>query len=641
MDTFNTSIPRQIKRILLIENNPDDAEMLEFQLQPLKQDGLELEHCDCLAAGLIRLAKDDIDLVFLDLSLPDSSGIASVSQVHRAALETPLIVLTGTDDKAVALEAIRSGAQDCLIKSEMDLPTLCRAISYATYRQESAGITARLAGIVEASDDSIIGKTVRGTITSWNGGAERLYGYSQGEAIGKSVEMLIPDPLPGDLQRLLAPLIRGETIRNPDVFRIKKDGEAVEVSETIAPIKQVDGTVTGAASIARDITDRKLSESALVDLKQRLTLALEAGDVGVWDVNLEDGSIWHSLRHDEIFGHKSARLDWNFDTFFSYVHPGDRPHVTEIVKQGIKTGSFNLECRIIRADGVMRWIAAHGKTVKSVGNRRAHMMGTITDITERMQQEEQRHLMSVMEQREDVMATLAHDLKNPLIGANRVLEHLIGGRVGPVSDEQVSMLTCVVQSNCGALKLIRDLIDVYKWEKEANALSLESIDYSRLIKECVDRASLVSKQRGIHITIELLEITGVVRADYYAIERVLTNLLDNAIKFSPGGGNVVVRFFQSGNMENILEVEDHGAGIKPEDQCRLFKRFSQGVDGKRYSGGSGLGLYLCKQIVECHGGTIECVSQLNTSTIFRVRLPAANMMTQYDVKTLRGIHSRT
>ncbi|MDZ4834707.1 MAG: HAMP domain-containing sensor histidine kinase [Candidatus Melainabacteria bacterium] len=203
------------------------------------------------------------------------------------------------------------------------------------------------------------------------------------------------------------------------------------------------------------------------------------------------------------------------------------------------------------------------------------------------------------------------------------------------------MLTCVVQSNCGALKLIRDLIDVYKWEKEANALSLESIDYSRLIKECVDRASLVSKQRGIHITIELLEITGVVRADYYAIERVLTNLLDNAIKFSPGGGNVVVRFFQSGNMENILEVEDHGAGIKPEDQCRLFKRFSQGVDGKRYSGGSGLGLYLCKQIVECHGGTIECVSQLNTSTIFRVRLPAANMMTQYDVKTLRGIHSRT
>jgi signal transduction histidine kinase len=150
-------------------------------------------------------------------------------------------------------------------------------------------------------------------------------------------------------------------------------------------------------------------------------------------------------------------------------------------------------------------------------------------------------------------------------------------------------------------------------------LALRDCNLSALIASCLSRIAPLAKLRSLKVTAQMPE-TMLVRADGDRLERVVQNLLDNAVKFAPDGGNVSVRLLSKGNTD-VIEVEDNGPGIAPEEQSQLFKRFSQGAVGKRYAGGSGLGLYLCKQIVEAHGGTIECMSQPNSATIFRVTLP--------------------
>jgi signal transduction histidine kinase len=184
------------------------------------------------------------------------------------------------------------------------------------------------------------------------------------------------------------------------------------------------------------------------------------------------------------------------------------------------------------------------------------------------------------------------------------------------------MLRALKESNSGLLKLIADLIDVYRLEKDVNDLLVADCDLVRTITSCVSLVTPFANLRSVEVTTQLPEKL-VVRADRSRLERVVQNLLDNALKFAPDGGTVNVRLF-SVDANTVIEIEDNGPGILPEEQALLFKRFSQGTAGKRYTGGSGLGLYLCKQIVEAHGGTIECKSQPNRATIFRVCLPSGH-----------------
>jgi len=611
-----------VRSILLVEDSYEDAELLQFQLESLKDGDLVLKHCDCLAVALEVLQHGGIDLILLDLSLPDSTGISTVVKIHKAAPLIPLIVLTGTEDDATALKALSSGAQDYLVKGRIDLSTLSRSISYAVTRKNVGEATARLAAIVDSSDDAIIGKTITGTITSWNKGAERLFGYTAEEAAGQSIAMLIPSYDLEEWSRVEATLKQGEVIRQEKV-RVKKSGESVEVSQTISPIR-TSGAISSASEIDRDVTERNKKERERKQTEERLALALKSAEVGVWDLDLVDNTVWRSFRHDEIFGYDTPLPEWSFETFISHVVPEDRQYVREKFKKGLEIGQYRIQCRIIRvSDGAVRWIFARAKTTKDELGKPVRIMGTVTDITDIKQREEQVRLVAVMKEREDFMATLTHDMKNPVIGANRFLDLFIAGTVGEISDEQREMLQYLKESNYGLLKLINDLIDVYRLEKDVKVLSEENVSLLPLIASCASRLKPFANLRNIEVTTELPEKMETFRGDSRRLERVVQNLLDNALKFAPDSGHIKLRL-SSSKTNVLLEVEDDGPGITPEEQCHLFKRFSQGNIGKRYAGGSGLGLYLCKQIVNAHGGTIECQSKPHSTTIFRVCLPKEN-----------------
>lgn len=225
----------------------------------------------------------------------------------------------------------------------------------------------------------------------------------------------------------------------------------------------------------------------------------------------------------------------------------------------------------------------------------------------------------LMEQREQFMATLTHDLKNPLLGADRILEHLIGGKLGKLNDEQFRVLEMLRSSNKSLLNMVQNLIEVYRQKKDAGALSYEAVDISELLGSCVTEFTHQAQARNVAIKSDCLPPL-VIEADSSSIRRVIHNLLDNALKFTPSGGCVDVRVKRNGSCA-LLEIEDTGTGIAADEMGMLFQPFCQGAEGRKYSPGTGLGLYLCRQIVEAHGGRINCKSKPGCGTTFKVSLP--------------------
>lgn len=224
-------------------------------------------------------------------------------------------------------------------------------------------------------------------------------------------------------------------------------------------------------------------------------------------------------------------------------------------------------------------------------------------------------------EREDFIATLTHDLKNPLIGANRVLELLAEQKLGNLNLEQINLLLHIKNSNWTLLTLIGNLLEVYRFEKDLATLYFEHTNLIGIVNACMKEIAPIANDRDIKISEEPDNLTeAIVLADADSLRRVLRNLLDNALKYTPSGGEVRISL-RAKEDRFLLKVSDTGPGISDEDRKHLFERFWRGRASRRHTPGTGLGLYLCQQIVNLHKGTITCTSPDNAGTAFLVELP--------------------
>lgn len=241
--------------------------------------------------------------------------------------------------------------------------------------------------------------------------------------------------------------------------------------------------------------------------------------------------------------------------------------------------------------------------------------GTIlvaSDVSERVLREQQR---------KDFVATLAHDLQTPVIASDRALSLLLNQIPDTLAPELINLAVMLKKNNKNLLHMIESLLDVYHYEEGASALYFDKVDLTVLINTCIEELMPLATQEGIKLGADLPQNLSPVYADRTAIRRVITNLLDNSLKFTPSGGSISVRAQNCDEFVSI-EVSDTGVGIKPEDQAYLFERYWHGKGHtKTFKGSSGLGLYVCRQIVEAHHGRIECDSEVDKLTTFRVTLP--------------------
>lgn len=231
--------------------------------------------------------------------------------------------------------------------------------------------------------------------------------------------------------------------------------------------------------------------------------------------------------------------------------------------------------------------------------------------------------------REDFASTLTHDLKTPLLGAIETLKAFQSGRFGPIQPEQQSVLATMIRSHQTSLQFVETLLDVYRNDTEGLSLHLAPVDLVAVAEDVVTTLTDLAASRRVYVSFnygdsdfrQLLWVQG----DALQLQRVFSNLLMNAINHSPRGSKVEI-VFEAGSSYHTVKVLDTGAGLSSSVLSHLFEQFYQGLSD-RQAKGSGLGLYLTRQIIEAHGGTIWAENRHPKGAIFAFRLPALPFLT--------------
>ena len=269
-------------RVLLLDDSPRDAKLMVALLES-GGNTVQSTVLDTPESYRERLEIAEYDVILADFNLLNWTALDALEILKRSGKDIPLIVLTGALDDIAAAECLKQGAVDYVQKDRLArLPnTVQRVLEEKRLRTENKRAfeaISRLATIVESSDDAIIGMTLEGVITSWNKGAEMLYGYSAAGVLGQPVSVLVPPDRSEEVAQILARLKRGESIEHYETVRVRKDGSLVDVSLSIFPLTDSRGGVTGIASIARDITKRKCAERVLQEKNLELENATLAKD---------------------------------------------------------------------------------------------------------------------------------------------------------------------------------------------------------------------------------------------------------------------------------------------------------------------------------------------------------------------------
>jgi two-component system, sensor histidine kinase and response regulator len=231
-------------------------------------------------------------------------------------------------------------------------------------------------------------------------------------------------------------------------------------------------------------------------------------------------------------------------------------------------------------------------------------------------------------QREDFVSRLTHDLRTPLVAADRMLNLFELETFCKISPEMKQAIAVMIRSNQNLMQMVNTLLEVYRFEAGKKTLNYESCNLREIAQEVVSELSPLTSEKGLTLKIDTRELdslsknAGVVMGDQLEMRRVLNNLIANAIKFTDTGG-IIIRILETSDANNKqdlvkIEVEDTGYGIAPEDQATVFERFRQ---GRNKRSGSGLGLHLSRRIVEAHDGTIEFTSELGKGSLFTVQIP--------------------
>lgn len=482
--------------VLLVEDNLGDARLLREMLieaRPLKT---TLTHVPTLGHAEAFVAGNPVDVILLDLGLPDAQGLEAVRRVHAAAPHVTLVVLTGLDDEDLAGQALKEGAQDYLIKGQIDSRGLKRAVRYAIERKmlEEALFAehARARVTLDCIADAVACMDVAGNITFLNRVAETMTGWSAKDAVGLPIGDVFSVGDTGNPRvcragchnnTLTHAVQNGETIGLAQEIFCRQDGKPFDAEYSSAPIRDSNGVLLGAVIAVRDVSDR---------------LEME-------------------------------RL------------------------------------------------------------------------------------------KDEFVSTVSHELRTPLTSIRGALGLLSGGILGSLPTKAQRMLEIAVTNTDRLIRLINDILDLERLESGKIELDCASAEAHDLMVLAVDGIQAMADAAGVEIVLEPFSEQVFVDSD--RIVQTVTNLISNAVKFSPAGTTVTISAASADGML-VVRVADRGRGIPEEKAGMIFERFKQvNASDSRDKGGSGLGLSISSSIVTAHRGRIWCERNGTQGSIFFFTVP--------------------
>ena len=544
-------------------------------------------------------------------------------------------------------------------------------------------LTARhLAKVIESSDDAIVSKDLNSIITSWNPGAERIFGYTAAEAIGKSIRMLIPANLQNEEDVVMSKIRSGDKVDHYETIRLRKDGTPLSISLTVSPIRDDAGTIIGASKIARDVTERarllaqtseyaantqKLSEvGALVaSTLDRETIVQKVTDTATELTHAEFGAFFYNVRDQEsgdaYMLYALSGAPW--EAFAHFPHPratrvfaptfrGEGIVRLDDVTQDPRYGhnapfhgmppghlpvKSYLAVPVKGIDGAVLGGLFFGHSKPGVFTEQHERLAVGTAAWASVALENARLYGEVRDAnrtKDDFLAVLSHELRTPLnaiLGYSRLL------RGGMLTGEHVDRALETVERNSRWLtQIVEDVLDVSRIVSGKIRLDVQPVEMAAVIENAVLTLQPGADAKGVKMHTLVDPRAGPVSGDPDRMQQVVWNLLSNAIKFANRGDRVQVRLERVDSHLELI-VSDTGAGIRKDFLPFVFDRFRQGDAGPtRKTGGLGLGLSIVRHIVELHGGTVHADSAgPGQGSTFTVKLPMMAVQPVGDVAQAR------
>jgi PAS domain S-box-containing protein len=499
----------------------------------------------------------------------------------------------------------------------------------------------RLAAIVESSEDAIISKNLQGIITSWNHGAERLFGYTAQEIIGQPILLLIPPDRYPEEADIIQRIRQGQPIDHYETVRRHQSGSLLNVSLTVSPMKDERGKIIGASKIARDITDRQRGKDLVREAAERLRLALSAANLGDWQWEADSDLLQLSYRAAAIFG-VSDQASLTRSALRQLLHPEDRDRALQAMQQAIRDKTdYDIEYQVIRADGRLCWVAAKGRATYDDNDRPLGMLGVVLDITERKKAEEElklaqaqlrahahdlekrveertASLQRAVEQMEEFSYSVSHDLRAPVRAMYGYAQALQEDYAEKMDEQARNYLDRIVRAGQRMDRLMQDLLTYTRVSRRE--MPFQIIALKTLVPEIIlQYPEMQSPQAEIHIRQPLAPAIG----HEPSLAQALSNLLANAVKFVRPGtrADIVIWTERIGSVVRLY-LQDHGIGIRPDQQARLFGMFERAVSDKDYEG-TGIGLAIVRKALERMNGKVGLQSDGTTGSTFWLELPAA------------------
>jgi two-component system sensor histidine kinase/response regulator len=543
----------------------------------------------------------------------------------------PVTDLCQRVDQSERVLLTANGAERAIIKTVVPVfidgrKHLLESFIDISERKRAEEARAFLASIVESSSDAIVGKTLGGMIVSWNKSAESLYGYGADEVIGKPVSILAPTDRAAELSQMLERVKAGETTSNFETSRLRKDGTAVEVSVTVSPIRNAAGEITGAASIAHDITDRKWNERELA-YERRLFQALMD--------NIPDTIYFQDTECRFIRINKAqARMLGISDpneaigrTDFDFFPPDFAQGCYDAEQKLLKSGQPILGAvqQLTRPDGQVRWLSSTEVPLRDAEDRIFGLVGVSRDITDRkLAEAELRRAKDAAEAasraKSEFLANMSHEIRTPMNGVIGMADLALGTELSVEQREYVELVKSSAET---LMRVINDILDFSKIE--AKKLDLEHIAFD--LRETVQQTLKTLGQYADRKSLELLasfepDVPVAVFGDPGRLQQILTNLISNAVKFTERG-EVVVSVRRGCEREALeFSVRDTGIGIPEDKQQTIFEAFSQAdASSTRKFGGTGLGLTIASQLVSLMGGVMSLESEPGKGSTFSFTVP--------------------
>jgi len=379
------------------------------------------------------------------------------------------------------------------------------------------------------------------------------------------------------------------------------------------PVPSEDGTTVEWIGTYVDVTEKRRQEEALLISEERNRLALDAADLGAWDWDLVTGDVVWSPVVERHVGLAPGTFPGTIEAFRSFIHPDDRAHVRDRARLALELGQpYSAEFRLVRVDGAIRWTKTSGLVIRDSSGRPVRLLGIDVDSTQEKERQVERQLF---------LASVAHDLKNP-IAVLKASAQLLQRRISrglPIDTQETRTRLAIIESNAARLaRRLDDLSDISQLEAGYPVdLTLAPVDLVTIATTCVEAARRATVAHNLRLEADQPTLVG--SWDGSRIERVLDNLISNAIKYSPDGGDVNVRLW-SDSVNALVSVADEGMGVPDTDWDAIF-RFRQRGSNVGSISGSGVGLAGAARLVELAGGEISVSAGNGPGATFVVRLP--------------------